>query len=55
MERVSVYPFHFTNKYIYAWAFRRDPDGIPILHSLRLKRYPKRDVIIIARKRKPDA
>jgi len=54
MERVSVYPFHFTDKYIYAWAFRRDPDGIPILHSLRLKRFPRRGVIIVYR-RKPDA
>jgi len=53
MEKVSIYPFHTSDKYIYAWVFRRDPEGIPILHSLRLKRYPKRDVIII-RKRKPN-
>lgn len=37
----SIYPFHESDKYIWAWRFRRDFHGRPILHSLRIKRYPK--------------
>ena len=37
----SIYPFHETDRHIYAWRFRRDFSGRPILRSLRIKRYPK--------------
>jgi hypothetical protein len=39
-QKVSVYPFHFSDKYMWAWVFRRDEENRPIIHSIRIRRYP---------------
>lgn len=41
MTEVSTYPFHFSDKYIYAFVFRRDARHAPILHSIRIRRLPR--------------
>jgi hypothetical protein len=40
IQEISIYPFHENDRYIYAWVFRRDKRGRPVLHSLRIRRYP---------------
>jgi len=41
-----AYPFRITDKYIWAWTFRRDANGVPILRTLRLRRYPNRIIMV---------
>jgi len=41
-----AYPFRITDKYIWAWTFRRDAYGGPILHTLRLRRFPNRIILL---------
>lgn len=45
MNKVAIYPFHENDRWTYAWVFRRDASGRPVLRSLRLKKYPRRIVI----------
>jgi len=54
-EPTDIYPFGGEGRYIYAWVFRRDEYGRPVLRSIRLRRYRKDKMILIVRKRKPDA
>lgn len=40
-KTLSIYPFHDSGAYTYAWVFRRDGYGRPVLRSLRIRRIRK--------------
>jgi hypothetical protein len=43
-QEVSVYPYHTSDKYTWAFVFRRK-NGKPVLRSLRIRRFRQRIVL----------